>query len=102
MSVRMIRIADRDALKAARWYERRQRGLGGQFLDELERALATVEANPGCCPRYEFSPTNRVLYRHRLKRFPYLLILEPHIDELVVVAVHPLARNTGYLKRRRS
>lgn len=44
------------------WYEQRQPGLGGEFLDEVERVLVEITANPGitalrsmasargCCP----------------------------------------------------
>jgi hypothetical protein len=31
------------------WYEQRKSGLGGEFLNEVQRALAQIAANPGRC-----------------------------------------------------
>ncbi len=37
--VRKLRLAEEDALEAAIWYEERQAGLGGEFLDEIDRTV---------------------------------------------------------------
>lgn len=40
--VRKLRLVEEDALEAAIWYEERQAGLGGEFLDEVDRAVRTL------------------------------------------------------------
>jgi hypothetical protein len=38
--------ADEELVGAALWYDERQPGLGDDFLDEFERALRRIEAEP--------------------------------------------------------
>jgi hypothetical protein len=38
--------ADEELATAARWYEERQPGLGNAFLDEFERTLGRILAEP--------------------------------------------------------
>ena len=40
--IRKLRLAEEDALEAAIWYEARQAGLGGEFLDEIDRAVRAL------------------------------------------------------------
>ncbi len=40
--VKRLRLAEEDALEAAIWYEERQGGLGGEFLDEVDRAVRAL------------------------------------------------------------
>ncbi|MFO0928461.1 MAG: hypothetical protein U0736_15790 [Gemmataceae bacterium] len=48
------------------WYEQRRAGLGAAFLDEVERVLAEITANPA---RYGFAETD--IREGLLTRFPY-------------------------------
>jgi toxin ParE1/3/4 len=50
------------------WYEQRQLGLGVDFLDEIERVLAEITANPA---RYGFADAN--IREGLLTRFPYAI-----------------------------
>jgi toxin ParE1/3/4 len=43
--VRKLRLAEEDALEAAIWYEGRQTGLGGDFLDEIDRAVRALSGS---------------------------------------------------------
>lgn len=38
-AVKKLRLAEQDALDAAIWYEKRQTGLGEDFLAEVDRAV---------------------------------------------------------------
>ena len=38
--------AKADILRAAKWYERRRKGLGKDFVAEVDAALRSIEANP--------------------------------------------------------
>jgi plasmid stabilization system protein ParE len=43
--------AQADLTEAADWYERQRAGLGAQFLEEVVRTLAHIEANPWGYPK---------------------------------------------------
>jgi hypothetical protein len=60
--------AEEDIRKAQLWYERQQPGLGGHFIDEVSRAIKTLEVDAD-----RFSLYYRNFRRILLPRFPYKL-----------------------------
>ena len=40
--IKKLRLAEQDALDAAIWYEKRQTGLGEDFLDEVDRSVRVL------------------------------------------------------------
>jgi plasmid stabilization system protein ParE len=44
-AVKKRRLADHDAAAAADWYDEQAPGLGGDFLDEVNAALETLQHN---------------------------------------------------------
>jgi plasmid stabilization system protein ParE len=95
MNVRMIPLARREMLRAARWYERRAQGLGDRFLDEVRLALIAMREYP-----LSGSPVNLLFRRKLLDTFPYALIYRVDEDDIVIVAVAHLRRRPGYWLRR--
>ncbi len=61
---------------AAAYYEARERGLGDQFLDEIEEGL------------------------QRVQRFPFGLIYRIDPEKIFIIAVAHLHRRLGYWKSR--
>ena len=82
---------------AALWYEDRQPGLGGDFLDEYRVALHRILAAPGR-PR-KILGHNRKL---NLNRFPYAIIYSVESDALYIKAVMHLHRRPFYWLHRQS
>jgi plasmid stabilization system protein ParE len=70
--VRFTPRADDDVAEAYGWYEGSQRGLGAEFLEDVERALRLVQQVPEGCP-----DVHRGLRRALLHRFPYSLYYRP-------------------------
>jgi plasmid stabilization system protein ParE len=70
------------------WYEQRQPGLGGDFLDEVERVLAEITANPA---RYGFADAD--IREGTLKHFPYAIYYRVLTDRIRVLAVYHTARD---------
>ena len=62
---------------AALWYDKRQPGLGDDFLDEFERTLRRIIAEPvrWHCIKGE----NRKLNFHR---FPYAIVYRMHAEDI--------------------
>lgn len=70
------------------WYEQRQAGLGRDFLDEVERVLGEIAANP---PRYGFAHGN--VREGLLSRFPYAIYYRELRDRIRVLAVYHTSRD---------
>jgi plasmid stabilization system protein ParE len=80
------------------WYESRRPGLGAEFVDEVERAVALLEADPTSFAR---APESRVARRLLLTRFPYWLVFALLDDgEALIVALAHARRRAGYWRRR--
>ncbi len=98
MRVDVLDPAEREAIRAARWYEVRQEGLGRDFVHAVAEALAAIGAAPRRYRRWQAGKTRRELRVRRMRRFPYLVIYEvrEHEDRIVVAAVAATKRRPGY------
>lgn len=77
------------------WYEQRQPGLGGDFLDEVQRVLAEISANPA---RYGFAEGD--IREGLLNRFPYAVYYRVSAVRIRVLAVFHTARNPSRWQSR--
>ncbi len=82
LPVHIRQLAQADIEEAARWYELRSEGLGQRFLDEVERTLARLAANPLLYPKL-----HRQIRRALLRRFPLGIFYLAERDRIVVVAI---------------
>ena len=88
--------AVRDELDDAHdWYEQRQPGLGGDFLDEVQRVLAEITANP---VRYGFADSD--IREGLLNRFPHAVYYRVLADRIRVLAVFHTARDPSRWQSR--
>jgi toxin ParE1/3/4 len=92
---RLKLIFDPEALEelqdAARFYEDSRSGLGGEFLDAVQKATSGIVRNPLLWRSIAGQ------YRRRLvQRFPYALIYTIHQDSIYIAAVMHLRRKPGY------
>lgn len=85
-----------EELEAARfWYEDHAAGLGSEFLDEIDRAITTIQRSPEAWPVY--SGTTR---RFLVHRFPFAIIYRYDDFIIQIVAVAHQRRKPGYWKAR--
>jgi toxin ParE1/3/4 len=87
--------AEADALAAFRWYNEQVPGLGQEFLAEIDRALATIQANPEVSRKL-----HRAFRRVLTRRFPYGVFYVVHAERIVVVAILHTARDPQLWKKR--
>jgi plasmid stabilization system protein ParE len=81
--------AVRDEIEdAQRWYEQRQPGLGRDFLDEVERVLTAITANPA---RFGFSDGD--IREGLLTRFPFAIYYRVLSNRIRVLALYHTSRN---------
>jgi plasmid stabilization system protein ParE len=93
--------AQAELIEAATRYEAASDGLGADFINAIDDALAVVIASPERWPLApRVSPRHRV-HRYLLKRFPFSVVYRlVGEDELEVLAVAHQKRRPGYWTRR--
>jgi plasmid stabilization system protein ParE len=74
--------AEAEILEARAWYDERQPGLGSRFLAVVERTIEHIAETPLAYPRVE-GETRRAL----LGRFPYIVLFQARLDELIILRV---------------
>jgi toxin ParE1/3/4 len=93
-----LRVSEEAAVEmaeAARWYERHRRGLGGEFLAEIDKALVRLEGSPRTgtpVPGIEDTDVRRLFVR----RFPYHVVYIELPDRLQILAVAHDRRRPRY------
>jgi plasmid stabilization system protein ParE len=87
--------ADEELEAATLWYEEQQPGLGENFLDEFERTLRRLLAEPERW--HKIQDNNRKLNFHR---FPFAIVYSVRADVLYIKAVMHLHRRPFYWQRR--
>ena len=83
--------AEEEMLEAAQYYERQTRGLGHEFLAEVQRTMARIMENP------RLGQIVREGIRRRLmSKFPFGILYRIDPQEIVIIAVMHLRRRPGY------
>jgi|SRR6056297_712791 len=93
---RLSRQAEQDVLEGYLWYEKKRKGLGDEFLQEIDRAEKAIVSNPGTFPfRYK-----KKLRGFVIRRFPYLILYILDNDNIIVFSVFNTRQNPERLKGR--
>jgi hypothetical protein len=77
VNVRILSVAEIEAIEAALHYEERQPGLGDQFLAEFEHAVDRIRREPRLLSPVENYTGPHELRRCLLHRFPYIVDFTP-------------------------
>ena len=72
------------------WYERQQRGLGQDFLNNIEAALQQIIANPKAQPLYHDAIRGCLT-----RRFPFTLFYSIEAEGLIIHSVFHHRLDTG-------
>jgi plasmid stabilization system protein ParE len=99
-SLRLHPEAEVDVAEAAVWYEQCQKGLGSDFLAELERSFTMILEAPTTWSPWPGLEPNLGIRRFLLARFPYGIAYELAGEDIIVFAVAHLARRPGFWKSR--
>ncbi|MEX0827497.1 MAG: type II toxin-antitoxin system RelE/ParE family toxin [Haliea sp.] len=87
--------ADQELIKHAVFYEGREPGLGGRFIDEIETGIGILKLQPRIGQRFEGEFRYFVL-----DEFPYSLIYTIEPEKIWIVAVAHQHRRPGYWHKR--
>ena len=92
---RYLPSAREELNEAAAFYEVSVPGLGEAFLDDVERAIATVREGPGIG-----ASVGRGIRKAILRRFPFTIVYAQRDEEIVIVAIAHQRRRPGYWRGR--
>ena len=81
-SIKVSRMAALEIVEAFDWYELQRRGLGIEFLDELDALYATLLQNPQVFGYYD-----KPVREGKINRFPYLVVYELIDEDIVIYSV---------------
>ncbi|QQR81079.1 MAG: type II toxin-antitoxin system RelE/ParE family toxin [Deltaproteobacteria bacterium] len=99
MPARLIEFhpeASQELLEAQQWYQSQSDGLGGDFANEIERAVQMVQESPQTWPIH----LKKELRRFLVHRFPFAIVYQYDDQKIRVIAVMHLKRKPGYWKSR--
>jgi plasmid stabilization system protein ParE len=88
--------AELELNEAADFYDLRDPGLGGAFLDEVERSLDQIVRHPVAAPRAQGVVRKRIL-----GRFPYSILYSIHEDQIRILAIAHQKRRPFYWRGRK-
>ncbi|GJL50459.1 MAG: toxin, RelE family protein [Nitrospirales bacterium] len=87
--------AERDLSEAFRWYEGQRKGLGHDFLLQIDAGFRFLERTP-----LVFPEMYRRIRRHLIKRFPYKIYYTVEQNTVVILAIVYGGRNPQWLRNR--
>jgi plasmid stabilization system protein ParE len=96
LRLKLRRAARKEFDEAIRWYETRQSGLGGEFINEVEHAFQNIAAQPD---RYPVAMDD--IRIARVRRFPYSLYYRLKTQQIVVLAVFHSSRDPAIWQSRK-
>ena len=87
--------AEADIEHGYRWYQDRQSGLAGRFMEELDATFERITENPASYQ--EISPEIRMAVTHT---YPYLVFFTYDQEAIYILAVLPGAQDPAYISAR--
>jgi plasmid stabilization system protein ParE len=84
-----------ELFRSARYYNRQRPGLGAEFFDELDAAVARLRADPTRAKADEVGVRSG-----RLRRFPFRIYYVCDTNRIRLLAIAHLRRQTGYWRAR--
>lgn len=94
--MRILKIADLEAIAAASWYDESQLGVGEKFLHTLETTYKRIRKKPRSNPRYEMYDGPHEVRRRLLKPYSYIVFYTFDEAEPVVIAIAHTSREPLY------
>jgi toxin ParE1/3/4 len=80
-----------DLQEAFEWYEKKRRGLGFEFIEEIESGYLKISKHP-----LHYPSINTQFRRIRINRFPYLVIYEIEGNSVIINSVRHVKREPKY------
>ena len=95
MKLRILREAEQEIDEAAAYYAREAPGVVARFFGEVDHALAQLAERP-----LAYAEVDRRYRGCVMTRFPYTVMYELGVDEIIVHAFAHHSRRPGYWRDR--
>lgn len=95
LPIRISEEAHAEMAEAARWYETQRDGLGTNFLDAIDTAVARIADSPRLGSLVP-GVSDQAIRRRIVRRFPYHIVYLELSDRLQILAVAHDRRQPGY------
>ena len=92
-AIEITRLANAELDRTRAWYDVQRRGLGQEFLDEVEHFVAAIQESPLRFPIY-----HNAVRRCVLKRFPYQLLFDIRPAKIRLLRVAHTSRDPGPIR----
>ncbi|MGH2574722.1 MAG: type II toxin-antitoxin system RelE/ParE family toxin [Ignavibacteria bacterium] len=87
--------AESDIEEAYEWYEERSKGLGEEFINEVDDCLLRIQTNPNI-----YSKVYKKTHRGLLKKFPYGIFYIIQRNKVVILGCFHFKRSPKHWKSR--
>ncbi|MDM8539484.1 type II toxin-antitoxin system RelE/ParE family toxin [Desulfococcaceae bacterium HSG9] len=87
--------AEEDLSETFEWYEEKRKGLGYDFLLQIDAGLRLIENNP-----LAFRERYKGTRRHIIKRFPYIIVYRVEDLKVIVLGVLYGGRDPRWIKKK--
>ena len=91
--IRTTSVAKLETKKSVFYYEDIQKGLGLEFLEEIEKVYASISKNPFA---YSFIDNKNLIRDVQIDRFPFVIIYKIESDTVVILSVHHTRKKPKY------
>ena len=98
--IRLAAEAAEELAEATLWYEDQRPGLAAALLDDVERTLTRIGAEPQSFPRIAGLPLKIGIRRALCRKFPYAILFLELSDHLRILAIAHTSRDPGYWLNR--
>jgi|SRR5215813_12133350 len=92
---RFLSAAEKEMTEAVLFYDAASRGLGNDFLDDIQQAIQKLREHP-----HSGGPLVSGLRRKLLHRFPFSVVYALDTDAVLVIAIAHHGRRPGYWTSR--
>ena len=95
LPIRLLPEAKAEFDAAADWYEGKWPGLGLDFVRRVREVLIRIAANPRL-----HATVYREVRKAIVRRFPYVVLYQEEVDEVLIVSIFHTARDPSAWKSR--
>jgi toxin ParE1/3/4 len=99
---RILDLAKKEFSRSITWYDRQREGLGGEFLNDFDTAVAAIQNNPKGYGLMLGGKSKREIRGYVMGRFPFVIVYELLAKEICIIAVAHGQKRPGYWNRRKS
>ncbi len=84
-----------DADEAVEYYEKKLKGLGNCFYNQLLESLNEIQSNP-----FHFSYIKEPVRRHLISKFPYKIYYIISNDTIFILGISHTKRSNAFVRKR--